>query len=348
MSGNLAANLAGAAPAIEPRAAATAHEGGSPLVRYALIAITVGFVGLFIIVPRRQRFRQRSQSRLAGVQGFVPRQARLRAGREGVAVQAAARIAAGVSGRQPPVRRGAEKLLRHPHDAGRRGDRGAAEHGLRCRRRVGRRQAPLQRPLPFVVFNRFALFVLPVVAGLMFVLLFGSKGVLQAIADSSPHLSWLAPRDWTYPIPTTIYWRGFHRPPLALRCPRVADRHPLYPHRRRHRVDLRHLPFVARALIPLMEAQGTESELAAITLGAGGWQTFRRVTLPNIKWGLLYGVILCNARVMGEFGAVSVLVGKPRRHQHPPTPRRNPSTWKPTSSPPLPWRHSSRSWRSSR
>lgn len=68
-------------------------------------------------------------------------------------------------------------------------------------------------------------------------------------------------------------------------------------------------PFVARELIPLMQAQGTEEEEAAIVLGASGWQTFRRVTLPNIRWGLLYGIILCNARAMGEFGAVSVVSG---------------------------------------
>ncbi len=68
-------------------------------------------------------------------------------------------------------------------------------------------------------------------------------------------------------------------------------------------------PFVARELIPLMQAQGTEQEEAATVLGASGWQTFFRVTLPNIKWGLLYGVILCNARAMGEFGAVSVVSG---------------------------------------
>jgi sulfate transport system permease protein len=68
-------------------------------------------------------------------------------------------------------------------------------------------------------------------------------------------------------------------------------------------------PFVARELIPLMQAQGTEEEEAAVVLGAHGWQVFRRVTLPNIKWGLLYGVILCNARAMGEFGAVSVVSG---------------------------------------
>jgi sulfate transport system permease protein len=68
-------------------------------------------------------------------------------------------------------------------------------------------------------------------------------------------------------------------------------------------------PFVARELIPLMQAQGTEQEEAARVLGAGGWQILRRVTLPNVKWALLYGVILCNARAMGEFGAVSVVSG---------------------------------------
>jgi sulfate transport system permease protein len=69
-------------------------------------------------------------------------------------------------------------------------------------------------------------------------------------------------------------------------------------------------PFVARELIPLMQDQGSQDEEAALSLGANGWQTFWRVTLPNIKWGLLYGVLLCNARAMGEFGAVSVLSGK--------------------------------------
>jgi sulfate transport system permease protein len=68
-------------------------------------------------------------------------------------------------------------------------------------------------------------------------------------------------------------------------------------------------PFVARELIPLMQSQGTEEEEAALVLGASGWHTFWHVTLPNIKWGLLYGVILCNARAMGEFGAVSVVSG---------------------------------------
>ena len=68
-------------------------------------------------------------------------------------------------------------------------------------------------------------------------------------------------------------------------------------------------PFVARELIPLMQSQGNEEEEAALVLGASGWRTFWHVTLPNIRWGLLYGVILCNARAMGEFGAVSVVSG---------------------------------------
>lgn len=69
------------------------------------------------------------------------------------------------------------------------------------------------------------------------------------------------------------------------------------------------LPFIARELIPVMQAQGRDEELAALTLGAGGWRTFFHVTLPNVKWGLFYGVVLCNARAMGEFGAVTVVSG---------------------------------------
>jgi sulfate transport system permease protein len=73
-------------------------------------------------------------------------------------------------------------------------------------------------------------------------------------------------------------------------------------------------PFIARELIPTMQAHGTQDEEAALSLGASGWKTFRRVTLPNVKWALLYGVLLCNARAMGEFGAVSVVSGKIRGH----------------------------------
>ena len=115
--------------------------------------------------------------------------------------------------------------------------------------------------------------VSPVVSGLIYVLIFGLQGLLGP---------WLAAHD------VKII---FAVPGIVLATMFVT------------------FPFVARELIPLVEAQGTEEEEAALTLGASGLQTFWRVTLPNIKWGLLYGVILCNARAMGEFGAVSVVSG---------------------------------------
>lgn len=118
--------------------------------------------------------------------------------------------------------------------------------------------------------------VSPVVAGLVFVLLFGSQGWFGG---------WLQAHDIkiVYAVPGIVLASLFVT-----------------------------FPFVARELIPLMQAQGSEEEQAALTLGASGWQIFWRVTLPNIKWGLLYGAILCNARAMGEFGAVSVVSGQIR------------------------------------
>ena len=115
--------------------------------------------------------------------------------------------------------------------------------------------------------------VSPVISGLIYVLLFGLQG-------------WLGP--WLADHDIKII---FALPGIVLATIFVT------------------VPFVARELIPLMQAQGREEEEAAITLGASGWQMFMRVTLPNIKWSLLYGVILCNARAMGEFGAVSVVSG---------------------------------------
>lgn len=115
--------------------------------------------------------------------------------------------------------------------------------------------------------------VSPVVAGLIYVLLFGAQGWLGP---------WLAEHDLKI---------IFAVPGIVLATLFVT------------------FPFVARELIPLMEEQGTSYEEASLTLGASGWQTFWRVTLPSIKWGLLYGIILCNARAMGEFGAVSVVSG---------------------------------------
>ncbi|WEX75646.1 sulfate ABC transporter permease subunit CysW [Sinorhizobium numidicum] len=115
--------------------------------------------------------------------------------------------------------------------------------------------------------------VSPVISGLVFVLLFGSHSLLGPILQS-------------YGIQIL-----FAVPGLVLATVFVT------------------FPFVARELIPLMQEQGTSDEEAALSLGATGWQTFWHVTLPNIKWGLLYGVLLCNARAMGEFGAVSVVSG---------------------------------------
>jgi len=115
--------------------------------------------------------------------------------------------------------------------------------------------------------------VSPVVAGLVYVLMFGAQG-------------WFGP--WLQEHDLKVI---FAVPGIVLATIFVT------------------FPFIARELIPLMQAQGNEEEQAAIVLGATGWQTFWYVTLPNIKWGLIYGVILCNARAMGEFGAVSVVSG---------------------------------------
>ena len=115
--------------------------------------------------------------------------------------------------------------------------------------------------------------VSPVVAGLVYVLVFGAHG-------------WFGP------------WLAAHDIKVIFAVPGIVLATVFVT-----------FPFIARELIPLMQAQGTEEEQAAIVLGATGWQTFWHVTLPNIKWGLIYGVILCNARAMGEFGAVSVVSG---------------------------------------
>jgi sulfate transport system permease protein len=115
--------------------------------------------------------------------------------------------------------------------------------------------------------------VSPVISGMIFVLLFGAHG-------------WLGP------------WLDKHNLKIIFAVPGIVLATVFVT-----------FPFVARELIPLMQAQGSDEETAAQVLGAGGWQTFWRITLPNVKWGLLYGVILCNARAMGEFGAVSVVSG---------------------------------------
>lgn len=129
--------------------------------------------------------------------------------------------------------------------------------------------------------------VSPVISGLIYVLVFGAHGwygqwLTDHAQSTNPVVGWFV----AHPLKIV-----FAVPGIVLATVFVT------------------FPFIARELIPLMQAQGTDEEMAAISLGASGWQTFRRVTLPNIKWGLLYGVILCNARAMGEFGAVSVVSG---------------------------------------
>jgi len=115
--------------------------------------------------------------------------------------------------------------------------------------------------------------VSPVVSGLVYVLLFGAKGLFGPLLD-----------DWDFKIIFAV-------PGIVLATIFVT------------------FPFIARELIPLMQEQGSAEEEAALTLGASGWRTFLTVTLPNVRWALLYGVLLCNARAMGEFGAVSVVSG---------------------------------------
>lgn len=115
--------------------------------------------------------------------------------------------------------------------------------------------------------------VSPVIAGMVWVLLFGAHG-------------WFGP------------WLAEHDIRIIFALPGIVIATVFVT-----------FPFVARELIPLMESQGADQEEAAVTLGAGGWRIFRSVTLPSIKWGLMYGVLLCNARAMGEFGAVSVVSG---------------------------------------
>ncbi|MGI6082903.1 MAG: sulfate ABC transporter permease subunit CysW [Limnochordia bacterium] len=143
--------------------------------------------------------------------------------------------------------------------------------GLAAAWAIGKFDFPGKRVLTTLIDLPFA--VSPVIAGLAFVLFLGSRGLLGP---------WLEKLGWRVIFAT---------PGIVLTTLFVT------------------LPFVARELIPLMQAQGVEEEEAALALGASGWQTFWRVSLPNAKWGLLYGAVLTNARAMGEFGAVSVVSG---------------------------------------
>src|SRR5437763_15207631 len=144
--------------------------------------------------------------------------------------------------------------------------------GLAAAWAISRFRFPGRTALVTLIDTPFS--ISPVVAGLLFVLIFGQRGYLGP---------WL--RDHGVQL-------LFSPPGLVIATTFVT------------------LPFIARELIPVMEAIGAEEELAAVSLGANGWQVFWRVTLPNVQWGLLYGLILCNARAMGEFGAVYVVSGR--------------------------------------
>ncbi|HEY8033129.1 MAG TPA: ABC transporter permease subunit [Methylocella sp.] len=262
---------------------------GHPLIRRVMVATTVIFLTLFIVIPVLNVF---AQALSKGVDAYV-------------------RVLHVASSSEAPRLTPAE---RHKLAA----ERGQAEKtwsSVRLTAAIAAIAVPLN-----IVFGLAAAWsvtkfrfkgrsllialidlpfsVSPVIAGLLFVLLFGRGGALGGWASS-----------WTWPDPFSLAWRGFARDWWPLVFTRTFTGIIFTPLAIVLASIFVTFPFVARALIPLMEAQGSGEEVAALSLGASGWRTFRTVTLPNIKWALLYGVILCTARVFGEFGAVSVVSG---------------------------------------
>ena len=212
-------------------------------LRYVLIAIALGFLGLFLALPLTLVFVEAMADGWSAYQAAVTSEEALAAVQLtmlAAAISVPANLVFGV----------------------------AAGWAIAKFRFPGRSLLITLIDLPFAVS--------PVIAGMVFVLLFGRQGLVGP---------WLSEHGLQI---------VFAVPGIVLATVFVS------------------FPFVAREIIPVMEASGTEEEEAARVLGASGLQTFWRVTLPNIKWGLLYGVILCNARAMGEFGAVSVVSGKIR------------------------------------
>jgi sulfate transport system permease protein len=228
----------------EPGIATTASATTEPVwIRRIVIGVAVLFIGLFILVPLAAVFAEALRNGLAAYGHALTDPAALSA------IQLTF-LAAGIS---VPLN---------------------VVFGVAASWAIARFKFPGRSLL--ITMIDLPLAVSPVIAGLVFVLLFGKQGLLGP---------WLA--DHNLKI-------IFALPGIVLATTFVT------------------FPFVARELIPLMEAQGAEEEEAAIVLGASGWQTFVRVTLPKIKWGLMYGVVLCTARAMGEFGAVSVVSGNIR------------------------------------
>ncbi len=220
-----------------PRAHATTEPF---LLRWTLILVVLGFLGLFLVLPLLAVF---SQALEKGIGAY------LESFRDPDAL-AAIRLTLLAAGIAVPL-----NLL----------------FGLAAAWAIAKFDFRGKSVLVALIDLPFA--VSPVISGLIYVLLFGLQG-------------WLGP------------WLDAHGIKVIFAVPGIVLATVFVT-----------FPFVARELIPHMEAQGTDEEEAARVLGAGGWQTFFRVTLPGIKWSLLYGVILCNARAMGEFGAVSVVSG---------------------------------------
>ncbi|WP_296349940.1 sulfate ABC transporter permease subunit CysW [Reyranella sp.] len=212
----------------------------SPAVRRTLIALAVGFLTLFLVLPLLAVF---SEALRRGLDLFIAAFAE-------PDTQAAIGLTLLVAAIAVPL-----NLL----------------FGISAAWAVAKFEFPGKSLLVTLIDLPFS--VSPVVSGLVFVLLFGAKGLLGPLID-----------DWDFKIIFAV-------PGIVLATIFVT------------------FPFIAREVIPLMQEQGTAEEEAALTLGASGLRTFLTVTLPNVRWALLYGVLLCNARAMGEFGAVSVVSG---------------------------------------
>jgi sulfate transport system permease protein len=209
-------------------------------VRWTLIALAIGFLALFLVIPLLAVF---SEALRRGVEPFL-------AAFDEPDTQSAIGLTLLVAAIAVPL-----NLV----------------FGIAAAWAVAKFEFPGKSVLISLIDLPFS--VSPVVAGLVYVLLFGAKGLLGPLMG-----------DWQFKIIFAV-------PGIVLATIFVT------------------FPFIARELIPLMQEQGTAEEEAALTLGASGWRTFLTVTLPNVRWALLYGVLLCNARAMGEFGAVSVVSG---------------------------------------
>ena len=225
---------------IGPVVASRPLTRGAQAVRVAMIGVSVGFLGLLLLAPLGAVL---AQALAKGWSAYV-------AGLADPDTRAAIRLTLLTAGIAVPVN---------------------TAFGICAAWAIARFEFPGKSLLITLIDLPFA--VSPVIAGLVFVLLFGANG-------------WFGP--WLMARDVSII---FAVPGIVLATTFIT------------------FPYVARELIPLMQQQGSEEEVAALTLGARPWMMFLRITLPKVRWGLLYGVILCNARAMGEFGAVSVVSG---------------------------------------